>query len=215
MKGSASFDSRFLTFDTVHQGLSPSSRVTKHLQKLQNARSRATRVHGEPLAAPERAGQAWGTHTAWCCVFPCSRRSRASSACLRNVPLSVRLQRPIPRRRWSVGTDGTHCWPQVMGSFDTILVVLGMLLQHASSTKQVLLTAPAQPARTQRSPTAGCAPWVAGGCGTLPFDVVSMAVEQQSSAASWWHAGARAVRHVPASVCRGARRGRARGQDGR
>ena len=131
-----------------------------------------------------------------------SRRSRASSACLRNVPSAVRLQRPIPRRRWSVGTDGTHCSPQVMGSFGTILVVLGMLLQHASSTKQVLLTAPAQPARTQRSPTAGCAPWVAGGCRTLPFDVVSMAVKQQSSAVAWWHAGARAVHRVPASVCR-------------
>ena len=89
-----------------------------------------------------------------------------------------------------------------MGSFDTILVVLGMLLQHASSTKQVLLTAPAQPARTQRSPTAGCAPWVAGGCGTLPFDVVSMAVKQQSSAAACRRAGARAVHHVPASVLR-------------
>ena len=160
------------------------------------------RVHGEPLAAPERAGEVRVPHTAWCCVVPCSRRSRATSACLRNVPLSVRLQRPIPRRRWSVGTDGTHCSPQVMGSFDTILVVLGMLLQHASSTKQVLLTAPAQPARTQRSPTAGCAPWVAGGCRTLPFDVVSMAAKRQSSAVAWWHAGARAVHRVPASVCR-------------
>ena len=133
---------------------------------------------------------------------PSSRRSRATSACLRNVPSPVRLQRPIPRRRWSVGTDGTLCSPQVMEAFDTILVVLGMLLQHASSTKQVLLTAPAQPARTQRSPTAGCAPWVAGGCRTLPFDVVSMAVKQQSSAVAWWHAGARAVHRVPASVCR-------------
>ena len=160
------------------------------------------RVHGEPPAAPERAGQVRAPHTASCCVVPCSRRSRATSACLRNVPLSVRLQRPIPRRRWSVGTDGTHCSPQVMGSFDTILVVLGMLLQHASSTKQVLLTAPAQPARTQRSPTAGCAPWVAGGCRTLPFDVVSMAVKRQSSAAACWHAGARAVHRVPTSVCR-------------
>ena len=152
-------------------------------------------------------------HTAWCCVVPCSRGSRATSACLRNVPSPVRLQRPIACRRWGVGTDGTHCWPQVMGSFDTILVVLGMLLQHASSTKQVLLTAPAQPARTQRSPTAGCAPWVAGGCRTLPFDVVSMAVKQQSSAAAWWHAGARAVHRVRASVKRcatGARRGRTR-----
>ena len=113
-------------------GLSISSRRTKTSQNLQNARSRAVRVHGEPLAAPERAGEAWGTHTAWCCVFPCSRRLRATSACLRHVPYPVRLQRPIPRRRWSVVTDGTHCWPQVMGSFDTILVVLGMLLQHAT-----------------------------------------------------------------------------------
>ena len=146
------------------------------------------------------------THTAWCCVLPCSERSRASSACLRNVPLSVRLQRPIPRRRWSVGTDGTHCSPQVMGSFDTyfdtILVVLGMLLQHASSTQQVLLTAPAQPARTQRSPTADCAPWVAGGCPTLPLGAVSMVVKRQSSAAACRRAGARAVHHVPASVLR-------------
>ena len=144
--------------------LSPSSSGTKHLQKVQNARSRAVRVPGEPPAAPERAGEAWGTHTAWCCVFPCSRRSRATSACLRNVPSPVRLQRPIPRRRWSVGTDGTHCSPQVMGSFGTILLVLGMLLQHASSTNQVLLTPLAQPACTQRSPTADCGPWVAGGC---------------------------------------------------
>ena len=160
------------------------------------------RVHGEPLAAPERAGEVRAPHTASCCVLPCSRRSRATSACLRNVPLSVRLQRPIPRRRWSVGTDGTLCSPQVMEAFDTILVVLGMQLQHASSTKQVLLTAPAQPARTQRSPTAGCAPWVAGGCRTLPVDVVSMAAKRQSSAVAWWHAGARAVHRVPASVCR-------------
>ena len=173
------------------------------------------RVHGEPLAAPERAGEVRVPHTAWCCVVPCSRRLRATSACLRHVPSPVRLQRPIPRRRWSVGTDGTLCSPQVMEAFDTILVVLGMLLQHASSTKQVLLTAPAQPARTQRSPTAGCAPWVAGGCRTLPLDAVSMVVKRQSSAAACRRAGARAVRHVPASVCRGARRGRARGQDGR
>ena len=193
----------------VYVWLSISSSDPKHGQKVQNARSRAVRVHGEPLAAPERAGEAWIAHRPSPCVRSSSRRSRASSAFLRNVPMSVRLQRPIPRRRWSVGTDGTLCSPQVMEAFDTILVVLGMLLQHASSTKQVLLTALALPARTQRSPTAGCAPWVAGGCRTLPFHVVSMAVKQQSSAAAWWHAGARAVRHVPASVCRGARRGRA------
>ena len=89
-----------------------------------------------------------------------------------------------------------------MESFDTILVVLGMLLLHASSTYQVLLTPLAQPACTQRSPTADCAPWVAGGCPTLPLDVVSMAVKRQSSAAACWHAGARAVHRVPASVCR-------------
>ena len=89
-----------------------------------------------------------------------------------------------------------------MESFDTILVVLGMLLQHASSTHQVLLTPLAQPACTQRSPTADCAPWVAGGCRTLPVDVVSMAAKRQSSAVAWWHAGARAVHCVPASVCR-------------
>ena len=89
-----------------------------------------------------------------------------------------------------------------MESFDTILVVLGMLLLHASSTYQVLLTPLAQPACTQRSPTADCAPWVAGGCPTLPLDAVSMAVKRQSSAATCWHAGARAVHCVPASVCR-------------
>ena len=50
--------------------------------------------------------------------------------------------------------------------------------------------------------TAGCAPWVAGGCRTLPVDVVSMAAKRQSSAVAWWHAGARAVHRVPASVCR-------------
>ena len=120
-----------------------------------------------------------------------------------------------PRRRWSVGSDATQCWLQVMESFDTILVVLGMLLLHASSTYQVLLTPLAQPACTQRSPTADCAPWVAGGCPTLPLDAVSMVVKRQISAAACRRAGARAVRHVPASVCRGARRGRARGQDGR
>ena len=107
-----------------------------------------------------------------------------------------------PRRRWSVGSDATQCWLQVMESFDTVLVVLGMLLLHASSTYQVLLTPLAQPACTQRSPTADCAPWVAGGCRTLPFDVVSMAVKQQSSAVAWWHAGAHAVHRAPASVCR-------------
>ena len=80
--------------DTVW--LSISSSRPKHLQNVQNARSRAVRVHGEPLAAPERAGQVRATHTAWCCVLPCSERSRATSACLRNVPSPVRLQRPIP-----------------------------------------------------------------------------------------------------------------------
>ena len=97
-----------------------------------------------------------------------------------------------------MGSDATQCWLQVMESFDTILVVLGMLLLHASSTYQVLLTPLAQPACTQRSPTADCAPWVAGGCPTLPLDAVSMVVKRQSSAAACRRAGARAVRHVPA-----------------
>ena len=38
-----------------------------------------------------------------------------------------------PRRRWSVGSDATQCWLQVMESFDTILVVLGMVLRPACS----------------------------------------------------------------------------------
>ena len=156
------------------------------------------RVHGEPLAAPERAGQVRATHTAWCCVLPCSERSRATSACLRNVPSPVRLQRPIPRRRWIVGTDGTHCSPQVMGSFDTILVVLGMLLQHASSTKQVLLasghTVEGAQAAWQKPPCAR-AVWKAAG-------------EHQSTTTASWKAAhrpqvlrARRSQHVASADC--------------
>ena len=49
----------------------------------------------------------------------------------------MRLQRPIPRRRWSVGTDGTLCSPQVMEAFDTILLVLAMVLAAARISMRI------------------------------------------------------------------------------
>ena len=77
-------------FHTKWPWLSIHGRGTFHGQNVHNARSRAVRVHREPPAVLEQAGEVSVAHTASGCVPPCSRRSRASSSCLRHVPSQVR-----------------------------------------------------------------------------------------------------------------------------